>query len=148
MRPDPTRWLAPLAQPSLPRMIEIPAKEAPDGRQRSDRLHEETHPERHLMTQNHDPTTEMYRDLPPKAKLLRLEVANDLLRQFEYWRGDARLNSWQEGFLASMVRRLRESQGKCRISEKQWVKIREIQIAMEAELPDETELYEESFGKG
>ena len=98
------------------------------------------------MTQTRYPTTEMYRDLPPKAKLLRLEVANDMLRQFQYWRGDARVNEWKEEFLASMVQRLRESQGKCRISEKQWVKIREIQIAMEAELPDETELYEESSG--
>src|SRR3954454_21503724 len=97
------------------------------------------------MTQTHYPTTVQYRDLPPKAKLLRLEVANDLLRQFQYWRGDARLNAWQEGFLANMVRRLRETQGKCRISEKEWVKIREIQVAMEADLPDEMELYEESF---
>ncbi|HVI79943.1 MAG TPA: hypothetical protein VM715_17610 [Candidatus Acidoferrum sp.] len=46
-----------------------------------------------------------------------------------------------------MVRRLRETQGKCRISEKEWVKIREIQVAMEADLPDEMELYEESFGE-
>ena len=99
------------------------------------------------MSQTHDPTTVRYRDLPPQAKLLRLEVANDLLRQFQYWRGDARLNAWQEGFLANMVRRLRETHGKCRISEKEWVKIREIQVAMEADLPDEMELYEESFGE-
>ena len=99
------------------------------------------------MTQTQYPTTVQYRDLPPKAKLLRLEVANDLLRQFQYWRGDPRLNAWQEGFLASMVRRLRETHGKCRISEKEWVKIREIQVAMEADLPDEMELYEESFGE-
>jgi hypothetical protein len=46
-----------------------------------------------------------------------------------------------------MVRRLRETQGKCRISEKEWVKIREIQVAMEADLPDEMELYEENFGE-
>ncbi|HVI79942.1 MAG TPA: hypothetical protein VM715_17605 [Candidatus Acidoferrum sp.] len=45
------------------------------------------------MTQTQYPTTVMYQDLPPKAKLLRLEVANDLLRQFQYWRGDARLNA-------------------------------------------------------
>jgi hypothetical protein len=99
------------------------------------------------MSQTHYPTTVRYRDLPPKAKLLRLEVANDLLRQFQYWRGDVRLNAWQEGFLANMVRRLRETQGKCRISEKEWVKIREIQVAMEADLPDEMELYEENFGE-
>jgi hypothetical protein len=36
---------------------------------------------------------------------------------------------------------------KCRISEKEWVKIREIQVAMEADLPDEMALYEESFGE-
>jgi hypothetical protein len=89
----------------------------------------------------------MYRDLPPKAKLQRLEVANDLLRQFQYWRGDPRLNVWQEGFLTNMVQRLRETQGKCRTSEKEWVKIREIQVAMEADLPDEMECYEESFGE-
>ena len=97
------------------------------------------------MTQTRYPTTAMYWDLPPKEKLLRLEVANDLLRQFQHWRGDARLNSWQEGFLASLVRRLRDTQGKCRISEKEWVKIREIQIAMEADLPEEVELYDERF---
>src|SRR3982751_4402796 len=99
------------------------------------------------MTQTHDPTTVKYRDLPPQAKLLRLEVANDLLRQFQYWRGDARLNAWQEGFLANMVRRLRETQGNCRSSEKEWVKTRESQGAREAALPDEMELYEESCGE-
>jgi hypothetical protein len=33
------------------------------------------------------------------------------------------------------------------IEQKEWVKIREIQVAMEADLPDEMELYEESLGE-
>lgn len=87
-------------------------------------------------------STILYRNLTPQKRLLRLAVANDLIRQFQHWRGDPRLSWWQEGFLADMVRKLRETQGRMRISEKQWVKIREIQIAIEGDLPDEVELYE------
>jgi hypothetical protein len=77
------------------------------------------------------PTTTMYRELPPVEKAIRLETAAELLELCRFWRGDPKLNAWQEGFLAGMTESLRETRGKARISDKQWAKFREIQELME-----------------
>ena len=77
------------------------------------------------------PTTVMFRELPPEEQAIRLETATDMLELCRFWRGDPRLNAWQEGFLAGMTEILRETKGKARISDKQWAKFREIQALME-----------------
>ena len=64
------------------------------------------------------PTTVMFRELPPVEKAIRLETAAELLELCRFWRGDPKLNAWQEGFLAGMTEILRETQGKARISDK------------------------------
>jgi hypothetical protein len=56
----------------------------------------------------------------------RLEVAADLLNILQFWRGDPRLNPWEEGFLTSLVRLLQGTQGKAKITPKQWDKIHQI----------------------
>ncbi|GAC1415406.1 MAG: hypothetical protein NVSMB6_17700 [Burkholderiaceae bacterium] len=54
-----------------------------------------------------------------------------MLELCRFYRGDPRLNAWQEGFLAGLARILTETHGKARISVKQWAKFREIQDLME-----------------
>jgi|SRR5208337_855908 len=90
------------------------------------------------------PTTVMFRELPPEEKASRLETAADLLELCRFWRGDPRLDPWQEGFLGGMTRILQETKGKARISDKQWAKFREIQALMERDDP----LADEEDGPG
>jgi hypothetical protein len=87
------------------------------------------------------PTTVMFRELPPVEQAIRLETAAELLELCRFWRGDPRLDSWQEGFLTGMTRTLQETEGKARISDKQWAKFREIQDLMERDTgpPDEAD---------
>jgi hypothetical protein len=73
--------------------------------------------------------------LTREQKAERLEVADDLMANAQWWRGDPRLNSWQEGFLTNLVARLRTSDGRYKVSAKEWAKIKEIQDLMERE-PD------------
>jgi hypothetical protein len=77
------------------------------------------------------PPTAIFRELSREDQIERLDVAEDLLDLVKFWRGDPRLSAWQEGFLATMAQRLTISQGKYKVSHKEWDKIREIQDLME-----------------
>lgn len=81
----------------------------------------------------HYPTTVMFRDLTPEQRWERKDVNRDLLTQVGYWRGDPLLNWWQVEFLAHLEQLLRRTDLMCRISDKQWAKIREIQALMDSE---------------
>lgn len=52
------------------------------------------------------PPTDQFRFLSPDEQAVRLDAAEDMLALMQFWRGDPRLSSWQEGFLAEMVRRI------------------------------------------
>lgn len=83
------------------------------------------------MDQGYAVTAALFRTLSPTDREVRLDVARDLAELIRFWRGDPLLNSWQEGFLANVAHWLWITDGRCRISEKQWVKIREIQDLIE-----------------
>lgn len=63
--------------------------------------------------------------------------ACDLFQTIRDWRGDPRLNSWQEGFLASISQRLHG--GMTRLSPKEIAKIREIQDVIEREVKEDAD---------
>ena len=44
----------------------------------------------------------------------------------QFWRGDPRLNAWEEGFLTSLVRLLQSTRGRAKITPKQWNKLHQI----------------------
>jgi hypothetical protein len=62
------------------------------------------------------PPTDQFRFLSPDEQAARLDAAEDMLALMQFWRGDPRLSSWQEGFLAEMVRRIDLSKGKYKVS--------------------------------
>lgn len=64
-----------------------------------------------------------YWELTPAEQDTRLDVAMDLLNALQFWRGDPRLNSWEEGFMASLVQLLQNTHGRAKLSTKQWDKI-------------------------
>jgi hypothetical protein len=72
------------------------------------------------------PPTGRFWELTPVERKTRLDVAEDLLQILQYWRGDPRLNAWEEGFLTSIVRLLQTTRGKVKITPKQWDKIHQI----------------------
>jgi hypothetical protein len=72
------------------------------------------------------PPTERFRELAPAERETRLDVAADLLSALQFWRGDPRLNAWEEGFLTSLVRLIQTTEGKAKITPKQWDKIHQI----------------------
>jgi len=72
------------------------------------------------------PPTGRFSELTLLERKTRLDVAADLLNILQFWRGDPRLNSWEEGFLTSLVRLLQSTQGKAKITPKQWDKIHQI----------------------
>jgi hypothetical protein len=57
------------------------------------------------------PPTGRFKELTPAERATRLEVAADLLNILQFWRGDPRLNPWEEGFLTSLIPSFRHSQG-------------------------------------
>lgn len=85
------------------------------------------------------PPTELFRFLTPAEKAARLDAADDMLNLMQFWRGDPSLSAWQEGFLCEMVRRLRLSNGKYRVSEKEWKKFWEIRDLIMADPEDDME---------
>ncbi len=91
------------------------------------------------------PPTERFWQLTPVERATRLEVAADLLNILQFWRGDPRLNSWEEGFLTSLVRLLQSTQGKAKITPKQWDKIHQILDKMDRDEETAAELAEEDI---
>jgi len=79
-----------------------------------------------------------YQTLSWSQKRERRDVGSDLLEQVQWLRGDPRLSSWEEGFLASIARMLQETHGTVSISPKQWNIIRQINVLVETD-PLETE---------
>jgi hypothetical protein len=87
------------------------------------------------VTQTYPPTGRFY-TLTPVEQAERLDTAEDVLANVDWWRGDLRLNWWQEGFLANLSGRLRISRGRYKMSEKEWNKYREIQELMLRDPPE------------
>ena len=87
------------------------------------------------------PPTGRFWQLTPAEQATRLDVAEDLLNILQFWRGDPRLNHWEEGFLASLVQLLQNTKGKAKITPKQWDKIHQILAKM-----DEDEEMQEANG--
>ena len=79
------------------------------------------------------PPTDQFRFLSPDEQAARLDAAEDMLALMQFWRGDPRRSSWQEGFLAEMVRRIDLSKGKYKVSPKEWDKFWEIRDLMVAD---------------
>ena len=90
------------------------------------------------------PPTERFWQRSPIERATRLEVAADLLNLLQFWRGDPRLNHWEEGFLASLVRLLQSTQGKAKITPKQWDKIHQILDKMDRD-KEAAEMAEENI---
>lgn len=82
------------------------------------------------------PPTGRFSTLTPVEQAERLDTAEDVLANAQWWRGDPRLNWWQEGFLTNLSGRLRISRGRYKMSEKEWNKYREIQDLMLGEPPE------------
>jgi hypothetical protein len=72
------------------------------------------------------PPTGRFWELTSAERETRLDVATDLLNALQFWRGDPRLNAWEEGFLTSLVQLIQTTEGKAKISPKQWDKIHQI----------------------
>jgi hypothetical protein len=94
------------------------------------------------VSQTYPPTGRFY-TLTPIEKAERLDTAEDVLANADWWRGDPRLNWWQEGFLTNLAARLRISDGRYKISVKEWDKYREIQNLMMRAPPDPDSLADE-----
>jgi hypothetical protein len=91
------------------------------------------------------PPTGRFKELTPAERATRLEVAEDLLNILQFRRGDPRLNSWEEGFLTSLVRLLQSTQGKAKITPKQWDKIHQILDKMDSDEEVAVEMAEEDI---
>jgi hypothetical protein len=91
------------------------------------------------------PPTRRFSELTPVERATRLEVAADLLNILQFWRGDPRLNYWEEGFLASLVQLLQSTQGKAKITPKQWDKIHQILDKMDRDEEAAAEMAEEDI---
>ncbi len=74
-----------------------------------------------------------YWKVPPEVTRLRQANAAFLI-EFLQNRGDGRLSSWEEAFLAGLAVWLRESQYKPDLSKQQWTKIHEIQAKLKQPL--------------
>jgi hypothetical protein len=85
------------------------------------------------------PPTARFRELSAEEKAARLDASADLLNLLQFWRGDPRLNSWEEGFLTGMVRLLQIYEGKAKISPKQWDKMHQIFDRMTEEMTEQEE---------
>jgi len=88
------------------------------------------------------PPTAPWWELTEEELATRLDTAEDLLNLLQFWRGDPRLNAWEQSFVAEIVRRIQKYRGKLAITPKQWVKIHQIldKLAKEpAEMEEETE---------
>ena len=72
------------------------------------------------------PPTGRFSALTLPERNTRLDVAEDLLNILQFWRGDPQLSPWEEGFLTSLVRLLQSTQGRAKITPKQWDKIHQI----------------------
>jgi hypothetical protein len=94
------------------------------------------------------PPTGRFSELTPLERATRLEVAEDLLNVLQFWRGDPRLNYWEEGFLTSLVRLLQATRGRAKITPKQWDKIHQILDKMDRDEEEEAaaEMAEEDIG--
>jgi hypothetical protein len=78
------------------------------------------------MDQNPYPPTQRWHELTTAEKTTRLDVSQDLLGVLQHWRGDPRLNAWEEGFLTGLVQLIQTYQGKAKITPKQWDKLHQI----------------------
>jgi len=81
------------------------------------------------------PSTAFFRDLDPAERELRLEVSDDLADHLRWIRGDPRLTAWEESFLAGIATLIRETEGRCRLTQKQWDKF--WQISAKVAVPDD-----------
>lgn len=75
-----------------------------------------------------------YRNLSPADQRERLEVAADLLRLVQWWRGDMALSACQEDFLAQLALKLLETAGTCRVTPDEWATVRYLDTVMSAAL--------------
>jgi hypothetical protein len=93
------------------------------------------------MTETRYPPVKRFRELTRQEQQERMELSADLLPVLQFWRGDPRLNPWEEGFLTGMVRHIQTFHGAAKITPKQWDKIRAIldKVAVEPVEPEETE---------
>jgi hypothetical protein len=82
-----------------------------------------------------------FRELTRQEQQERMELSADLLPVLQFWRGDPRLNHWEESFLTGMVRHLQNFHGAAKIAPKQWDKIQEIlaKVTVEPAEQDESE---------
>jgi hypothetical protein len=72
------------------------------------------------------PPAERWQELTPQEQATRLLVSQDLREAIQFWRGDPRLNHWEEGFLTGMWQLIDRFHGKAKISPKQWDKLHAI----------------------
>jgi hypothetical protein len=93
------------------------------------------------MTGNSYPPVKRFRELTRQEQRERMELSADLLPILQFWRGDPRLNHWEEGFLTGMVRHIQTFHGAAKITPKQWDKIRAIldKVMAEPAEPEESE---------
>jgi hypothetical protein len=91
------------------------------------------------MEGNSYPSTQRWRELTEEERATRLDVAADLLGVLQMWRGDPRLNHWEEGFLTGMVQLIQTYQGKAKITPKQWNKLHQILDKLAEPETEETE---------
>jgi hypothetical protein len=84
-----------------------------------------------------------YRTLTWAQKRDRRDAASDLLPQIQWLRGDVRLTSWEEGFLASIARRLQETHGTVSLSPKQWAIIHKLLRLLDEDPPEDQDQDEE-----
>lgn len=68
----------------------------------------------------------------PDEAALRRTPGPALLAEIQSWRGDPALTQWEEGFLASMVTKIRESANKPTLSPLQWEHLWQIQAKLGA----------------
>jgi hypothetical protein len=94
------------------------------------------------MTETRYPPVKRFRELTRQEQQERMELSADLLPVLQFWRGDPRLNPWEEGFLTGMVRHIQTFHGAAKITPKQWDKIRAIldKLMVEPEEVEETEI--------
>jgi hypothetical protein len=94
------------------------------------------------MTGNSYPPVKRFRELTRQEQQERMELSADLLLVLQFWRGDPRLNHWEEGFLTGMVQHIQTFHGAAKITPKQWDKIRAIldKMMMEPEGEEREEM--------
>ena len=85
------------------------------------------------------PSTAFFRDLDPVERELRLEVSDDLADHLRWIRGDPRLSAWEESFLAGIATLIRQTEGRCRLTEKQWDKFWQISAKVAAADDDDAD---------